>query len=171
MLLDERNSKAWPRVFADRRGLFGGLLSVWEGVSPAGMTGGNLRALFADGLVLAADLLAEPALGVEARRWREIADSWQVLGDLAAPLDLPEVARARELTAAVTVAVAEGDEGARDRDAAAVELWELRHRYAAAPPWEQEQDRTIMHAMGDQLASIVSAESAAVERLREVVGT
>ena len=57
LLVDERNAKAWPNVFADRRALLGALLSVWEGVSPAGMTGGNLRLLFADGLEQAADLL------------------------------------------------------------------------------------------------------------------
>ena len=43
MLVDRRAAKAWPTVFADRRGLVGALLSVWEGVEPAGMYGGNLR--------------------------------------------------------------------------------------------------------------------------------
>jgi hypothetical protein len=44
MLVASGPAKAWPRVFADGAGLFGALLSVWEGVEPAGMTGGNLRA-------------------------------------------------------------------------------------------------------------------------------
>ena len=38
MLTDTRNAKAWPRVFADRKGLAGALLSVWEGVEPVGTT-------------------------------------------------------------------------------------------------------------------------------------
>ena len=169
MLLDDRNPKSWPNVFADRRGLFGAVLSVWEGVSPAGMTGGNLRGLFADGLEEAADLLAVPGLAVEAEHWREIAALWHGLADVAAPADVPEVARARELTAAVSGAVAEGDEGAVDREVASVELWDLRDSYASAPPWEPDRDRMIMRALSERLAGIVAAERSAVDRLRVAV--
>jgi hypothetical protein len=73
LLVDARATKGWPTVFADRRGLLGALASVWEAVEPAGMTGGHLRGLFADGLEQAAVLLDEPALAAEAPRWREIA--------------------------------------------------------------------------------------------------
>ena len=72
-------AKAWPRVFADGAGLFGALLSVWEGVEPAGMTGGNLRRELATGLTEAAALLDEPRLGHEAVRWMEIAELWHAL--------------------------------------------------------------------------------------------
>jgi hypothetical protein len=170
LLVDERNAKAWPKVFADRRALLGALLSVWEGVSPAGMTGGNLRQLFADGLEQAADLLDTPALATEAERWRDIAGQWFDLGEVAAPADVPEVARARELTAVVSGAVAEGDEGEADRDAASAELWDLRAKYAAAPPWEPERDRVIMTELSEQLTEIVAAEAAAIARLRAAVG-
>ena len=170
MMVDERNPKAWPNVFADRRAMLDALLSVWEGVSPAGMTGGNLRLLFADGLDQAADLLDTPGLATEAERWRDIAGQWHDLGEIAAPPDVPDVARAREFTAIVKGAVAEGDEGAADRDAASVQLWDLRAKYAAAPPWEPERDRMIMTELSEQLAEIVAAERAAVDRLRAAVG-
>jgi len=69
MLVASGPAKAWPRVFADGAGLFGALLSVWEGVEPAGMTGGNLRREFAAGPTEAAVLLDEPRLDHEAMRW------------------------------------------------------------------------------------------------------
>ena len=119
MLVASGPAKAWPRVFADGAGLFGALLSVWEGVEPAGMTGGNLRREFAAGLTEAAALLDEPRLGDEAARWVEIAELWHTLAEAAVPTSVPACARARELTAAVTGAVAEGDAGRADRAAAA----------------------------------------------------
>ena len=108
MLVASSSAKAWPRVFADGAGLFGALLSVWEGVEPAGMTGGNLRREFGAGLTEAAAVLDEPRLGGEAARWVEIAELWHTLAEAAVPTSVPACARARELTAAVTGAVAKG---------------------------------------------------------------
>ncbi|MEV4073834.1 BtrH N-terminal domain-containing protein [Nonomuraea fuscirosea] len=41
LLVDTRNAKAWPKVFADRRGLAGALLSIWEGGSRSAWTAGT----------------------------------------------------------------------------------------------------------------------------------
>ncbi|MGH9252871.1 MAG: BtrH N-terminal domain-containing protein, partial [Acidimicrobiales bacterium] len=38
LMTDPKNAKGWPTVFADRRGLVGALLSIWEGTSALGMT-------------------------------------------------------------------------------------------------------------------------------------
>ena len=80
-------------MFADGAGLFGALLSVWEGVEPAGMTGGNLRREFAAGLTEAAALLDEPGLGHEAVRWLEIAELWHALAETAVPTSVPACAQ------------------------------------------------------------------------------
>ena len=46
---DDRNAKAWPRVFADGHGLFGALLSLLESVDgQVGPWGGHLRELYAE---------------------------------------------------------------------------------------------------------------------------
>jgi len=71
MLVASGPAKAWPRAFSDGAGLFGALLSVWEGVEPAGMTGGNLRREFAAGLTEAAALLDEPRFGDEPTLGRD----------------------------------------------------------------------------------------------------
>ena len=168
MLVASGPAKAWPRVFADGAGLFGALLSVWEGVEPAGMTGGNLRREFAAGLTEAAALLDEPGLGHEAVRWVEIAELWHTLAETAVPTSVPACARARELTAAVTGAVVDGDAGRTDRAAAAGELWALRDRYAAEPPLGADEITAILASMSGILGEIYEAERAAVQRLASV---
>ena len=85
--------RRWPTVFADRRQALRALASVWEGVESAGMDGGHLRGLFADGLEQAAVLLDQPGLAAEAPRWREIADRWHALAETALPDDVPAIAR------------------------------------------------------------------------------
>lgn len=169
MLVASEPAKAWPRVFADRVGLFGALLSVWEGVEPAGMAGGNLRREFAAGLSEAAALLDEPRLGDEAARWVQIGELWHSLAEVALPIRVPACAEARELTAAVSGAVSEGDAGRADRAAAARQLWALRDRYAAEPPLTAEELTEIMAAMSGVLGEIYEAEKAAVGRLGKVV--
>jgi Butirosin biosynthesis protein H, N-terminal len=165
MLVASGPAKAWPRVFADGAGLFGALLSVWEGVEPAGMTGGNLRREFGAGLIETAALLDEPKLGNEAARWVEIAELWHTLAEAAVPTSVPACARARELTAAVTGAVSEGDTGRADRVRTAEELWTLRNGYAAEPPLSAEEITAIFAAMSGILREIYDAEKAGVERL------
>ncbi len=169
LLVDRRAAKGWPAVFADRRQLLRALASVWEGVEPAGMDGGHLRGLFADGLEQAAALLDEPSLAAEAPVWREIAERWHALAETALPDDVPAIARLRTLTATVTGAVAEGDVGAAERAAAAEELWQLRAEHADAPPLGEERVTSVLSAMSTQLAAIHDAEVAAVSRLGAVL--
>ena len=147
LLVDPRAAKGWPTVFADRRQLLRALASVWEGVESAGMDGGHLRGLFADGLEQAAVLLDQPGLAAEAPRWREIADRWHALAETALPDDVPAIARLRTLTATVTGAVAEGDAGAAERAAAAEELWQLRAEHADEPPLDEERLAAVLAGM------------------------
>lgn len=169
LLVDPRAAKGWPTVFADRRGLLSALAGVWEAVEPAGMSGGHLRGLFADGLDEAAAVLDEPALTAQAQRWREIADRWHTLAETALPNDVPAIARLRDLTAAITAAVVEGNAVAGERAAAAEELWALRAGYADAPPLTPDEIDDILRAMSEQLAGIVDAEAAAVRQLGDVL--
>ncbi|MEV0585904.1 BtrH N-terminal domain-containing protein [Nonomuraea sp. NPDC050310] len=157
-LTDARAAKGWPRVFENGRGLAGALLSVWEGVEPVGLDGGNLRDLFADGLDLAAPLLGEPRLGEAAAEFRRVHGLWHDLAEAALPAE--RFGRIRELTAAVRESVAsEGEAG----EAEAAELWELR---AAA---DREPAGVDLAELGARLAAIHAAESGAIARLGEIV--
>lgn len=169
LLVDPKNAKAWPRVYAGGNGLLGALLSVWEGVEPTGMGGGNLRAEFAEFLELGGDLAGASGLAAEAGRWRDIAAMWHDLAEAAAPVDVEVIARARELTATVTGTVAEGDDGAEERAAAAAELWTRREAHTAAPPFDDDRKAAVFDRMSGALAAIAAAEIAAVERLAGLV--
>lgn len=174
LLVDPRAAKGWPTVFADRRGLLRALASVWEGIEPAGMDGGHLRGLFADGLEQAAVVLDEPRLAAEAPRWREIADCWHALAETALPDDVQAIARLRTLTATVTGAVAEGDAGdagAAERAAAAEQLWRLRAEHVNKPPLDEEHVAAVLAGMSEHLTAIHDAETAAVTRLGAALGT
>jgi hypothetical protein len=171
LLVDPRATKGWPTVFADRRGLLRALASVWEGIEPAGMDGGHLRGLFADGLEQAAVVLDEPRLAAEAPNWREIADCWHTLAETALPDDVQAIARLRTLTATVTGAVAEGDAGAAERAAAAEQLWRLRAEHMDTPPLDDEHLAAVLAGMSEHLSAIHNAETAAVTRLGVALGT
>ncbi|MFD1939900.1 MULTISPECIES: BtrH N-terminal domain-containing protein [Nonomuraea] len=168
LLTDTRNAKAWPKVFADGRGLAGALLSVWEGVEPVGMDGGNLRDLFAGSLDEAADLVGEPRLSGLAGRFREIHAMWHDLAEAALPASVPEFARARELTAAIRESVlAEGSAGGAQAAAAGEELWRLRAQADRSAP---AGDLAGLFAeLGTRVGAIYQAESAAIAELAALV--
>ncbi|TMR97210.1 DUF4872 domain-containing protein [Nonomuraea basaltis] len=168
LLVDTRNAKAWPKVFADGRGLAGALLSVWEGAEPVGMDGGNLRELFADSLDEAALLLAEPGLAGLAGRFREIHALWHELAEAALPADVPEFARIRELTAAIKESVmADGSAGGDEAAAAGRLLWQAR---AAANDSLAATDTAALFAgLSARVGAIYEAETAAIARLAALI--
>jgi len=135
MLTDTRAAKGWPNVFADERGLTGALLSAYQGIEPVGGYGGHLRGLYAGFLDEAAALLEAPRLAEAAAAYRELAERWHALAELALPADVPEFAALRdELAALHESVVARGDAGAEDAARAAGRLWSLHAELDAAPP-------------------------------------
>lgn len=165
LMTDAKAAKGWPQVFDDGRGLVDALASIWEGASPAGMTGGHLRDLAAEMLDQAGPVLDVP-LGTAAAAWREAAAAWQHVADTALPIDVPAFARIRELTAAVQESItAEGDAG---RDAAATdaaELWALRAGLSADPPLSGSERTDLFAALAGALERVHAAERAAVGEL------
>ncbi|MFC5105871.1 BtrH N-terminal domain-containing protein [Kibdelosporangium philippinense] len=76
MMTNTKAAKAWPRVFADGQWLDLAMQGVREGVDARfGVTGGNLRPLFAD-------FLEQAGHSGLAPQWREIAEMWHALGEM-----------------------------------------------------------------------------------------
>lgn len=166
MLVDERNPKGWPTVFADQAGLVGALLSTYEGIEPVGTDGGHLRALYATFLDEASALLEAPGLAQAASAYREVAAMWDGLAELALPLGVPEFAELREGLAAVHESVvARGDEDAEEAGAAAARLWALRARLDGESPVVPDLGR-----LSEALSEIYEAERAAARLLAGDVG-
>ena len=170
-MTDDRNAKAWPRVFADGHGLFGALLALLESVDgQVGPSGGHLRELYAASLDEAAIALENPALGDAARAWRGVADRWEELADAAVPPDLDGAAEAVEAVETLHEAVMAGEPGRSRVGAAAETAWAIRDRYADAFPLPPDRIAAILEDLGDRLGAIYQAEVDALDVTAQAIG-
>ncbi|GAB3802391.1 BtrH N-terminal domain-containing protein [Micromonospora zhanjiangensis] len=170
LMTDRRDARGWPRLFADRRGVTGALLAAWEGIEPAGTSGGNLRRLYADFLTEAAALLDAPALGDVAGAFAVAARGWHEVAEAAFPAGVPALARLRELTAQVNGGIiADGDAGTAEVGSAAGRLWALRDRCDESPPLAAADLAELFAATGERLREVYHLEAAAVRRLHAAV--
>lgn len=171
LMTDQRNVKAWPRVFASGRGLFSALSAIHERVDgQAGPWGGHLRELYAESLDEAAVALDLPALGDAARAWRGVADRWEELADAAVPADLEGASDAVEAAEALHEAVMQGEAGRSRASAAAATLWAVRDRYADAFPLPADRVAGILGDLGERLGDIHQAEVAALGTTAHAIG-
>ncbi len=171
LMTDERNAKAWPRVFADGRGLFGALSAIQEGVDgQVGPSGGHLRELYAGFLDEAAIALDNTALDDAARAWRAVADRWEELADAAVPPDLDGAAEAVEAAEALHEAVMAGESGRSRVRAAAETVWMLRDRHAVDVPLPPERIAAILADLGERLGGIYEAEVDALDVTARAIG-
>lgn len=171
LMTDQRNAKAWPRVFADGHGLFSALLGIVESVDAnASPWGGHLRDLYATSLEEAAVALDRPALVDAAQAWRGAADAWDELADSAVPPDLDGADDAVAAIEALRSAVTDGDAGRRRARDAADTAWAIRARYADTFPLPADRIDEILRDLGTQLSVIHEAEVAAVEATARAIG-
>ena len=170
-MTDERNAKAWPRVFEDGRGLFGSLSALHESVDgQVGPHGGHLRELYAASLDEAAVALDNPALEEAARAWRGVADRWEELADAAVPPDLDGAAEAVEAVETLHEAVMAGEQGRSRVVAAADTAWAIRDRYADAFPLPPDRIAAILEDLSDRLGAIYQAEIDALDMTAKAIG-
>jgi hypothetical protein len=149
-------------VFADRVSLFDACLSVYENLEPSGWDGGHLRGLYAAFLDEAAALLGTPALTGAAAAYREAADRWHEVAEVALPGDTEPFAEARGLADRLQAAVKRGDAG-RDRAAAtAARLWALRDRWRPEFPGEDDRVAALLADLAAAVGAACQAEEAAL---------
>lgn len=171
MMTDERNAKAWPRVFADGHGLFGAMSAIHENVDgQVGAQGGHLRELYAAALEEAAIALENPALRDAARAWRGAADLWEELADAAVPPDLDDAAKAVEAVETLHEAVMAGEPGRSTAVAAAETVWAIGDRYADDFPLPADRIGSILEDLGARIAEIHRAEIDALEVTARAIG-
>jgi hypothetical protein len=170
MLVDERNPKSWPRVFADRKGLYGALLSTWESVTVVGILGGTLRGLYAHFLQEAAERLGEPALAPVARAYADLDARWAAFANACLPAGFEPLRQAASLSRRRREAVSAGDRASDRAAAVARELRELGAPYREDLPLSSFEIRSLFEAMSSALADAARAEDEALAALRHAVG-
>jgi Butirosin biosynthesis protein H, N-terminal/Domain of unknown function (DUF4872) len=169
LLTDRRNAKGWPRVFADRAGLFGACLSVYENLEPVGWDGGTLRPLYAEFLDEAAGLLDAPALGEAATAYREAAVRWHEVAEVAAPAGREPFAEARRLIRRLQDRVELGDAAQAAAAATAAGLWALRDRWRTEFPGGDADAEALLPALAAAVTAACDAEEAAHKTLAAAV--
>jgi len=160
-----RNAKGWPKLFADRAGLFGACLSVYENLEPVGWGGGNLRRLYAEFLDEAAGLLDAPALGKAAATYREAATRWHELAEVAMPAGREPFAEARRRTVRLQELVERGDAAKAEAAAAAAALWALRDRWRPQFPGGDAEVEALLAGLAAAVTAAADAEEAALATL------
>ena len=156
MLTDERNPKAWPRVFADGRGLLRALVSTSESVREAGIFGGNLRMLYVEFLSDAARLTARD-LKAPAHAYRQAATAWEKFA--ATCLAAPVVKEVVDLDARRGSAVARGDAGWEEAAKAGVRSNRLLKESDAG--LDASEQVRLFGEMAEALSEVYRAEVAA----------
>ena len=170
-MTDERNAKAWPRVFADGHGLFAALVAIVEAVDAARARGAAISASCTRRRSTRRQSRSiDRALAEAARAWRAAADAWDELADSAVPSDLDGADDAVEGAEAVRSAVNDGEAGRARVRAAAAATWGIRARYAESFPLPAGRIDEILGGLGDQLDEIHQMEVDAVEATARAIG-
>jgi hypothetical protein len=168
LMTDPRNKKGWPTVFADGKGLFSTLISVFEALSDYGTAGGSLRGLYADFLDDAARRLETPLLATCATHYRNLALRWNILAETVLPTAEPAFAAAKDLVAQrQALLTGLGGDGVAESIALREELNTLRTRHDPACPLDADGRMELFRTMQGELETIYTEEVEANRLLQE----
>jgi hypothetical protein len=171
LVTDQKNAKAWSRVFPGGRGLASGLLSTWEGVVPAGGGGGHARDLYAEFLDDAGELLGNLALNGPAEAFRGAARAWQTVADTALPDDVPALKQLRDLADAVRQTIVDPAAVApEEAQHATADLIAARAKLDAEFPLDAAGISRLFNALSSALNDVYQRETAAVSLLAGAIG-
>jgi hypothetical protein len=166
MLTDTKHKKGWEKAFADQKGLFGALLSIYESIESSGFGGGSLRGLYAAFLDTAADLIGRPALTRVSEAYRDLEKQWVGLAERAAPTDEEPFSRARELIDSLHEQVLDGGDAERPAaQSTAQELWHLRDSRDDGPLFDAAAFAGLLDELARDIAALYEAERNVVAEL------
>jgi hypothetical protein len=170
MMTDRKNPKGWHVVFADRRGLYGGLKSVYEGVELISTGGGGMRGLYAEFLDEAAGIVGQPALREVAEQYRDLATKWSELASSALPDEIDPLRETKQLLRQRydLLMIKGGDSGGEIQPITA-RLNALHGEYNRAFPMSDGEIDALFNTLGEQLLALYDAETKALAALSEVV--
>jgi hypothetical protein len=164
LLVDKKDKKGWPSLFAEGPRACAGLQRAYECIDAQSAPGAG-RAYYAEFLDEAAALTTSPALSSAAATYREAATLWQQLARLVADCPDAAVRKACEITdRRLELGDSAGDSVSQDvRD-----LWNRRQALAADCRLTAEQATRLYSAMADIVEAIAATERAAVRALVEI---
>lgn len=170
MMTDRKNAKGWHVVFRDRRGLYGALKSIYEGVELNSRGGGGLRGLYADFLDEAADVIGKPALHESAVLYRALAAQWSAFADSALPDYVGAFGETKTLLRQRhDLLMAKGGDSFSEIQPLTARLDALYGEYHRAFPMSDGEIDTLFNTLGEQLLVLYKAETEALAALKTAV--
>jgi hypothetical protein len=173
MLTNTRNKQSWARFFPPGAGMVSALLGnayspgLHGWVHSYGGARQADRSRYADFLDEAALILAKPALGESASRFRESAAAWDALLDIALPANVPLLAKGRRLQAETARLFVEVGQAASDEiQALNAEFQQVRSQGREQFPLDGVQAAELRAAMAEQVLAIRDIEVAAIDSLK-----
>lgn len=85
LMADTKNSKGWPNVFHNTKGLYGVLRTIYEAIELVGTRRGGLRGMYADFLEEASTALGNDDLKPVASLYRRLHNQWSSLAQTVLP--------------------------------------------------------------------------------------
>jgi hypothetical protein len=171
LLVNTRDKRGWPALFAPGRRLFNGLVTGYQYIE-AYFTGGHgARAMYADFLDEASVILQNDDLKDAATAFRACVPAWAALTHALLPDDVPLLAETRRLLQARHddfLALGSASTASRREMSARLEL--LRAQAAADFPVPAAQVPDFYAGLRDRVLALRDREQAAVSTLAEAVG-
>jgi len=169
MMTHPKNAKGWPVVFADRRGLYGALKSVYEGIELVS-TGGGMRGLYADFLDEAAPIVNLPALGEVAGQYRALAEQWRALAELALPDNNEPLRETKNLLRErYDVLMQNGGDGQDGMQALTARLDVLYAAHHRTFPMSDAEIDALFETLGEGLLALYQAEVKVLAALKAAI--
>lgn len=168
MMTDEKNAKGWPRLFADRRGLFSALRSIFESIA-LNTGAGALRELYADFLEEAAGVVGNARLLPVAGLYCALGERWLQLAEAALPDEVPEFAEAKRLLREQNAAILKGGEAWRESAPQTQALRALSSRLNTDFPLDSAAVQRLFAGLQEHLFALYEAETAALQALEQAL--
>lgn len=167
MMTDRKNAKGWHVAFADRRGLYSTLKSIYEGVEIIDNGGGAMRGMYADFLEEAAEVISRPTLRQAAAHYRDLAAQWTRLAESALPDEVEPFRLTKQLLRQRSnLLTSKGADAAAETQPLSERLASLHAEYNPNFPLNDGEIDVLFSTLGEQLLALYDAEVAALEELR-----
>lgn len=169
MMLDTKNAKGWPTVFAGGKGLYPALCSVYENIELFSTGGGGMRGLYADFLTEAAGILNNVRLSEAAEKYRDLAVGWSSFANDVLAVN-PAMREARDLLRRKYTLLKEKGGIAYIETAPINERLELfRKTYKERSPLEPQEQAALFAYISESLLKLYNGEVGALESLKRAI--
>jgi hypothetical protein len=170
MMTDKKNKKGWPTVFAQGRGLYGTLRTIYEGIEHIGTGGGGMRGLYAEFLDEAGAILSNEELNSVADLYRDLHNRWSKLAQAALPDHIEEFKATKEmLDRRAGINLELGSEGLEAIKPINDALHELKSELNPSFPMNKSETSDLFAEIQSHLEEIYQDEKEALAELENAV--